>query len=144
MTLQQLRYIIQVAQSGSISMAAQKLFITQPSLSKAVSDLEKEMGITIFCRNNRGVWLSEEGRQFLAYARQVVEQADLLEQRYKENEPNWRKRKKEAQAVENEPTESFEQVRALCRIYLQRIYFKDRRLLTHRYRYRTLCNCQST
>lgn len=87
MTLQQLRYIIQVAQSGSISMAAQKLFITQPSLSKAVSDLEKEMGITIFCRNNRGVWLSEEGRQFLAYARQVVEQADLLEQRYKENEP---------------------------------------------------------
>lgn len=87
MTLQQLRYIIQVAQSGSISMAAQKLFITQPSLSKAVSDLEKEMGITIFFRNNRGVWLSEEGRQFLAYARQVVEQADLLEQRYKENEP---------------------------------------------------------
>ena len=51
MTLQQLKYIIQVVQSGSISSAAQKLYITQPSLSKAIADLEKEMGITIFYRN---------------------------------------------------------------------------------------------
>ena len=61
MTLQQLKYIIQVVQSGSISSAAQKLYITQPSLSKAIADLEKEMGITIFYRNNRGVYLSEDG-----------------------------------------------------------------------------------
>lgn len=87
MTLQQLRYVIQIAQSGSISMAAQKLFITQPSLSKAVADLEKEMGITIFFRNNRGVYLSEDGAKFLSYARQVVEQADLLEQQYKAGAP---------------------------------------------------------
>lgn len=87
MTLQQLKYVIQIAQSGSISMAAQKLFITQPSLSKAIADLEKEMGITIFCRNNRGVYLSEDGAKFLSYARQVVEQADLLEQQYKTGTP---------------------------------------------------------
>ena len=80
MTLQQLKYVIQIAQCGSISTAAQKLFITQPSLSKAVSDLEKEMGITIFCRSSRGVYLTEDGSKFLSYARQVTEQADLLEQ----------------------------------------------------------------
>ena len=87
MTLQQLRYIMQIVQSGSISMAAQKLFITQPSLSKSVADLEKEMGITIFNRNNRGVYLSDEGAKFLAYARQIVEQADLLEHQYKFGPP---------------------------------------------------------
>lgn len=87
MTLQQLKYIIQIVQSGSISTAAQKLFITQPSLSKSVAELENEMGITIFCRNNRGVYLSEDGVKFLSYARQVVEQADLLEQQYKNGAP---------------------------------------------------------
>ena len=87
MTLQQLKYIIQVVQSGSISSAAQKLYITQPSLSKAIADLEKEMGITIFYRNNRGVYLSEDGIKFLSYARQVVEQAELLEQKYKFKTP---------------------------------------------------------
>lgn len=87
MTLQQLRYIIQIVESGSISTAAAKLFITQPSLSKAVSDLEKEMGIVIFVRNNRGVYLSDDGAKFLSYARQVVEQADFLEQQYKDDTP---------------------------------------------------------
>ena len=87
MTLQQLKYIIQIVQCGSITMAAQKLYITQPSLSKAVSELEQEMGITIFLRSNRGVILSEEGTKFLSYARQVVEQAELLEQTYKYGEP---------------------------------------------------------
>lgn len=82
MTLQQLKYIIAIVECGSITSAAQKLLIAQPSLSKSVSELEKEMGITIFCRNNRGVYLSEEGSRFLSYARQVVEQAELLEQQY--------------------------------------------------------------
>ena len=87
MTLQQLKYIIEIVQCGSITMAAQKLYITQPSLSKAVSDLEKEMGITIFCRSNRGVILSEDGAKFLSYARQVVDQAELLEHTYKHCAP---------------------------------------------------------
>lgn len=90
MTLQQLRYVIEVAQCGSISRAAQNLFVTQPSLSKAISDLEQEMGITIFYRTNRGATLSEEGTKFLSYARQVIEQVGLLEQQYKFGTPTRR------------------------------------------------------
>ena len=86
MTLQRLKYIIAIAECSSITSAAQKLLVAQPSLSKSVSELEKEMGITIFCRNNRGVYLSDEGSKFLSYARQVVEQAELLEQQYKKKE----------------------------------------------------------
>jgi len=82
-TLQQLKYIIAIAECGSITSASQKLLIAQPSLSKSVSELEKEMGITIFYRNSRGAYLSDEGSKFLTYARQVIEQADLLECQYK-------------------------------------------------------------
>ncbi len=87
MTLQQLRYIIKIAETGSITTAAQRLFIAQPSLSKSVAELEKEMGITIFNRSNRGVYLSEDGTKFLAYARQIVEQTELLENEYKSAPP---------------------------------------------------------
>ena len=86
MTLQQLRYVIAISENGSITAAARKLLVAQPSISKAVSELEKEMDISIFCRNNRGIYLSEEGSKFLAYARQVVEQADLLEYQYKKKD----------------------------------------------------------
>ena len=79
MTLQQLRYAIAVADAGSITAAAARLFIAQPSLSKALSELEAEMGVTIFERSARGVRPTEDGTRFLSYARQVVEQADLLE-----------------------------------------------------------------
>lgn len=87
MTLQQLKYIITVAECGSISSAAKKLLVAQPSLSKSISELEGEMNITIFLRSNRGVCLSEEGSKFLSYARQVMEQANLLESQYKQKEP---------------------------------------------------------
>ena len=83
MTLQQLRYVIEIALRGSMSAAAQALFVSQPSLSEAVRELEGELGISIFRRTNRGATLTTEGSEFLGYARQVVEQADLLEQRYK-------------------------------------------------------------
>ena len=65
MTLQQLKYVTTVAQTGTISDAAKKLFISQPSLTKAVRELEKEMGITIFERTNRGIVISKEGETFL-------------------------------------------------------------------------------
>ena len=78
MTLQQLKYVIAIAESGSITSAAQKLLIAQPSLSKSVSELEKEMGITIFCRNNKGIYLSEDGFKFLTYARQVLSRRTCL------------------------------------------------------------------
>ncbi|RDW16151.1 LysR family transcriptional regulator [Oceanobacillus chungangensis] len=82
MTLQQLKYVIEVARSRSISNAAQNLFISQPSLSNAIKELEKEMGIMIFSRTNKGIMITPEGSEFLGYARQVVEQAALLEYRY--------------------------------------------------------------
>ena len=82
MTLQQLRYVVAVAEKGTISEAAKELFISQPSLTNAIKDLEKEMQITIFNRTNKGVVISSEGDVFLGYARQVLEQADLLEEKY--------------------------------------------------------------
>ena len=63
MTLQQLRYVITVAKKGSISEAAKELFISQPSLSNAIKELEKEMQIVIFSRTNKGIVVSEEGRE---------------------------------------------------------------------------------
>ncbi|MFT9076716.1 LysR family transcriptional regulator [Ethanoligenens sp.] len=87
MTLQQLKYAIEIAHCGSINEAAKHLFITQPSLSNAIKELETELGVTIFIRTNRGIVLSPEGAEFLGYARQVTEQMSLLEERYLENKP---------------------------------------------------------
>ena len=87
MTLQQLRYIVTIVNCGSISEAAKQLFITQPSLSNAVKELEKEMGISIFNRSSKGIALSSQGMEFLSYARQVLEQAELLEQHYTNKKP---------------------------------------------------------
>ncbi|WP_314590355.1 LysR family transcriptional regulator [Paenibacillus terrigena] len=88
MTLQQLKYVIEVANRGSINEAAKRLFISQPSLSNAIKDLEEELQIAIFDRSNKGISLSKEGVEFLSYARQVVEQAELLESRYLNAKPS--------------------------------------------------------
>lgn len=83
MTLQQLRYVVTVARTGSISEAAKELFISQPGLTTSIRELETEMCIKIFTRTNKGVVISNEGERFLGYARQVLEQASLLEEVYK-------------------------------------------------------------
>ena len=82
MTLQQLQQIITIAESGSMNEAAKKLFVTQPNLSSMVKDVEEETGIAIFLRSNRGIGITPEGEEFLGYARQVVDQYRLLENRY--------------------------------------------------------------
>ena len=82
MTLKQLQYIVMVADTGSITEAARKLFIAQPSLTAAIHDLEKEYGITIFSRSNKGIRVTPEGDEFLGYARQVLGQTDLMDERY--------------------------------------------------------------
>lgn len=82
MTLQQLKYIVTVAETGNITEAAKKLFISQPSLTSAIKELEKEMQITIFIRTNKGVTVSNEGDTFLSYARQILDQVALLEEKY--------------------------------------------------------------
>ena len=83
MTLQQLKYAITVAETGTITEAASKLYISQPSLTNAIHELEKEMNIIIFNRTNKGISISKEGEDFLGYARQVLEQAAILEDKYK-------------------------------------------------------------
>lgn len=82
MTLQQLRYLIAIAEYGSINAAAQNLYASQSNLSTAIKELEQELGITIFTRSNRGVTLTNDGTELLGYARQVIEQATMLETRY--------------------------------------------------------------
>ena len=82
MTLQQLRYATAVADTGTISRAAQQFFIAQPSLTNAIRELEQEVGLTIFHRTNRGVALTPEGEEFLGYARQVLAQMELIEEKY--------------------------------------------------------------
>ena len=92
MTLQQLKYVTMVAKKRSINEAAKALFISQPSLTNAIKELEKEMNITIFHRTNKGIIVSHDGEIFLAYARQVIEQAALLEEKFlnkKEHRPQF-------------------------------------------------------
>ncbi|MBF0817140.1 LysR family transcriptional regulator [Microbacterium paludicola] len=89
-TLQQLRYFIEVAAEGSISAAADLLYVSQPTMSAAMKDLERRAGRALFTRSTRGITLTADGTEFLGYARQVVEQAELLEQRYLGRPPSRR------------------------------------------------------
>lgn len=82
MTLTQLRYVIAVANADSMSEAARCLFIAQPSLSASIKELEAELGMVLFHRTNRGISLTPEGEEFIGYARQVVEQYELMESKY--------------------------------------------------------------
>ena len=90
LTLQQLRYFIEVAAEGSISAAADVLYVAQPTMSAAMKDLEARVGRTLLVRSARGVSLTTDGTEFLGYARQVVEQVELLEQRYLGRPPSRR------------------------------------------------------
>lgn len=91
MTLTQLRYVTAVAGTSSMNEAARQLFISQPSLSSAIKELEEEIGVTLFRRTNRGVSVTPEGEEFLAYARQIVEQYELIESKYVSKEQEKKK-----------------------------------------------------
>ena len=82
MTLQQLRYVDQVATVGSISEAARKLFVSQPTLTEAVRTLEEELRIAIFNRSAKGVTVTREGEEFLASARQILDDAGRIQEKY--------------------------------------------------------------
>lgn len=82
MTLQQLKYALTIADCGSMNEAAKRLFISQPSLSETMKELETEIGLDIFLRSNRGIVITPEGEEFLGYARQVTEQFGLLQSKY--------------------------------------------------------------
>lgn len=83
MTLQQLRYASIIYETGQFSRAAQQLFVTQPSLTKAINELENELGFDLFIRTRKGVSITERGSEFIVYARQVLMQYGLLEQKFK-------------------------------------------------------------
>lgn len=82
MTITQLKYAITVASSPSMNEAAKELFISQPSLSAAIRELEEEIGVEVFIRSNRGISLTPEGVEFIGYAKQVVQQYELMENKY--------------------------------------------------------------
>lgn len=82
MTLTQLHYIITIAQTKSLNKAAEQLFVSQPSLTSAVKELEKELGITLFYRSGRGVTLTNDGTEFLLYAKQIYGQYETVMEKY--------------------------------------------------------------
>jgi len=85
MTLQQIKYAITIAQTGSFNKAAESLYVAQPSLSESIKDLEAELGITVFNRNSRGVTLTNDGMEFIIYARQLYSQYEVMEERFVQN-----------------------------------------------------------
>lgn len=87
MRIQQLQYLEAVIETGSINEAAKRLYLTQPSLSNSIKELEKEMGITILQRSSMGVSLTNDGREFMNYAKQILDQVNLMNNRYKNDHP---------------------------------------------------------
>lgn len=79
MQIQQLTYFVAIAEQGSINKAAEKLFVTQPNLSKAISNLENELKVRIFNRTNKGVVLTDEGKKLYQYARTIINQMELIQ-----------------------------------------------------------------
>jgi len=86
MTLQQLLYATKIAETKSMNKAAAELFISQPSLSSAIHDLEEELGVIIFIRNQRGIIVTNEGENFLSYARQMIELSKMIKDRFAKDE----------------------------------------------------------
>lgn len=84
MTLQQLRYITVIAETGSLNKASEVLYVSQPSLTNAVKELEKELGVSLFTRTGKGVTLTADGDEFLTSARPILMQYDTLMDHYAE------------------------------------------------------------
>ncbi|MBO6154301.1 MAG: LysR family transcriptional regulator [Lachnospiraceae bacterium] len=82
MNINQIKYVLTVANSPSMREAATKLYVSQPALSASIAELENELGIMIFERTNKGISLTEEGREFVSYAKKAVGQYEILENRY--------------------------------------------------------------
>jgi Transcriptional regulator len=86
--IQQMRYVAAIANNGSFREAAKKLYISQPSLSHAIKELEKELDVQLFERTRQGASLTSDGRDFFQYTQPILAQVELLENRYVANEQN--------------------------------------------------------
>ena len=82
MNINQLKYVLEVAGSSSMREASTRLYVSQPALSASIHELEDELGILLFDRTNRGISLTDAGREFLTYAKKAVSQYEVLEERY--------------------------------------------------------------
>ena len=82
MNIQQMRYVTAIANNGSFREAAKKLYVSQPSLSHAIKELEQELNVQLFERTSQGAYLTKEGSDFFQYAQQILSQVELLENRY--------------------------------------------------------------
>lgn len=82
MNIQQIKYVLEVSTANSMREAATKLFVSQPALSASIKELENELGILLFDRTNKGISLTEEGREFVTYAKKAIGQYEILEERY--------------------------------------------------------------
>lgn len=82
MNINQIKYVLTVAQSSSMREAASKLYVSQPALSASIRELEDELGILIFERSNKGITLTEAGHEFISYAKKALSQYEILEDKY--------------------------------------------------------------
>ena len=82
MTIRQLRFVLKAVQTGSYSEAAKQLFVSEPSISTGIRDLETELGVSLFTKNGRGILLTEEGKEFIGQAQKIVAQTDFIEEYY--------------------------------------------------------------
>ena len=87
LTLQKMRYLVTIAEQGSFTRAAGVLFVSQPSLTKSIREIEEELGFPVFERTRKGVRVTRQGEEFLAYVRQILDQADLLQEKYMNQGP---------------------------------------------------------
>ncbi len=112
MTLQQLRYVVEIEKTGSITKSAANLFMSQPNLSSSLKELETEIGITVFNRTAKGVEVTEDGLEFLSYAKSIISQIDRLEFIFKDQ-------KRKTATLNVACTRSSYVVRILCDYYNQ-------------------------
>ena len=87
MNLLHMKYVVTVADMGSINKAAEELLVAQPNVSRSIKELEADLGISIFHRTSKGMTLTPEGAEFIGYARNILHQIDEVEQMYKEGAP---------------------------------------------------------
>ncbi len=85
MTIQQCKYVLEIAKTGSFNKAAKQLFIAQSSLSMSIKSLEQELKIQIFERSGNGIRLTDDGSEFVKYATQICENSDFVSERYSSN-----------------------------------------------------------
>lgn len=88
MNILHMKYAVEVARVGSLSRAAERLFIAQPNISRSIKELEADLGITIFNRSARGMVLTPEGEEFIGYATEILKQIEQVEVHYGRGTPN--------------------------------------------------------